>query len=46
MKLLSDANMSKIRAMRLKRQPEAMRLTESEWERFRDVKEKVLKARV
>lgn len=45
MKLLSDANMSKIRAI-LKRQPEAMRLTESEWERFRDVKEKVLKARV
>ena len=29
-----------------KRQPEAMRLTESEWERFRDVKDKVLKARV
>ena len=29
-----------------KRQPEAMRLTESEWKRFRDVKGKVLKARV
>ena len=29
-----------------KRQPEAMRLTESEWERFQEVKEKVLKARV
>ena len=29
-----------------KRQPEAMRLTDSEWERFQEVKEKVLKARV
>ena len=29
-----------------KRQPEGMRLTESEWERFPEVKGKVLKARV
>ena len=29
-----------------KRQPEAMRLTESEWKRFQEVKGKVLKARV
>ena len=29
-----------------KRQPEEMRLTESEWKRFQEVKKKVLKARV
>ena len=29
-----------------KRQPEAMRITGTEWKRFPDVKEKVFKARV